>query len=447
MELQILPYITNVGSMFLFQTNKDASNWKLITVNINLHCQPSSKENKDTTKKGCSDPVSLIGTFVEENKTKVIDWTEPFDNDKLIICYLEDVKHKLEIRSLRDGSLLQGLELQVGTISDFHVENKTSNEFFFKLKSFILPGSIYHCKSSGKVTCEIIKNIQAGSTDLTKIITEQIFYPSKDGTRVPMYIVRHQDVPLDGTAPTILYGYGGYNINLMPSFSIATIFFVEHFRGIYASANIRGGGEYGEKWHVGGMLLNKQNVFDDFEAAAEFLIKTNYTKSSKLTITGASNGGLLVGACVNQRPDLYGAAIAQVGVMDMLRFQKFTIGYTWCPEFGCSDDKAYFENLLKYSPLHNIRVPANASVQYPAVLVTTADHDDRVVPSHSFKYIAELQHTIGSSSKQTNPLLLRVETKAGHGGGKPTSKMIDEKTDIYSFIAQNLGLEFKISRN
>ncbi|CAG7732724.1 unnamed protein product, partial [Allacma fusca] len=199
-------------------------------------------------------------------------------------------------------------------------------------------------------------------------------------TRVPMNIVRHQDVPLDGTAPAILHGYGGFSISETGMFSYSTeiIFFVKHFRGIYASANIRGGSEYGEKWHVGGMLLNKQNVFDDFEAAAEFLIKTNYTKSSKLTITGASNGGLLIGACVNQRPELYGAAIPQVGVMDMLRFQKFT-------------------------------------------------------------------HTIGSSSKQTNPLLLRVETNAGHGAGTPTSKLLDEKTDIYSFIAQNLGLEFNAS--
>jgi prolyl oligopeptidase len=260
-----------------------------------------------------------------------------------------------------------------------------------------------------------------------------------------MYILRKNSTVLNGTTPTLLWGYGGFAVSSLPEFSPKSVAFVDNFNGIYALANIRGGGEYGKKWYDEGSKLKKQNSFDDFQAAAEYLIHNNYTSASKLTIEGASNGGLLVGACVNQRPELFGAAIAEVGVMDMIRIGKTEIGIVACSEYGCPDNKETFETLLKYSPLHNIRLPSNESVQYPAVLIITADRDDRVPPWQSYKYAAELQHTIGLNPRQTNPLLLLVEKNAGHEAGKPTSKKIEEATHILSFIAETLNLDFEAS--
>ncbi|MDQ3073003.1 MAG: prolyl oligopeptidase family serine peptidase, partial [Bacteroidota bacterium] len=257
-------------------------------------------------------------------------------------------------------------------------------------------------------------------------------YKSKDGTQVPMFIVHKKGLKMDGTNPTYLYGYGGFNISLNPGFSVSRLVFLEN-GGIFAMPNLRGGGEFGEEWHQGGMVLKKQNVFDDFIAAAEYLIEKKYTSPSKLAIAGGSNGGLLVGACMTQRPDLYKVALPAVGVLDMLRYHKFTIGRAWAPEYGSSDDSMHFTYLYKYSPLHNIK----EGVQYPATLVTTGDHDDRVVPAHSFKFISELQ----SRQAGTNPVLIRIETDAGHGAGKPTKKLIDEQADIWSFVFHNLGMK------
>jgi prolyl oligopeptidase len=261
---------------------------------------------------------------------------------------------------------------------------------------------------------------------------KQVFYASKDGTKVPMFITHKKGLKLDGQNPTLLYAYGGFNISLTPSFSVANLAWME-LGGVYAVPNLRGGGEYGEEWHQAGTKLRKQNVFDDFIAAAEWLIANKYTAPKHLAISGGSNGGLLVGACLAQRPDLYGACLPAVGVMDMLRFQKFTIGWAWTSDYGSSDNADEFKALHAYSPLHNLK-PGTC---YPPTLVTTADHDDRVVPAHSFKFAARLQAVQGCR----NPALIRIETKAGHGAGKPTAKVIEEAADKLAFIGEQLGVK------
>jgi prolyl oligopeptidase len=266
--------------------------------------------------------------------------------------------------------------------------------------------------------------------DAARFETKQVFYTSKDGTRVPMFLVHKKGLTLDGNNPTVLYAYGGFNVVQAPTFSAARLALLEQ-GFVYANANIRGGGEYGEGWHQAGMKLKKQNVFDDFIAAAEWLIANKYTSTPKLAIQGGSNGGLLVGAVLNQRPDLFGVAIPQVGVMDMLRFQKFTIGFNWTADYGSSDDPDEFKALYAYSPLHNIR-PGG---RYPATLITTADHDDRVVPAHSFKYAATLQERASTNK----PLLIRIETKSGHGASNLT-KQLETTADIYAFIMHNMGV-------
>jgi prolyl oligopeptidase len=262
--------------------------------------------------------------------------------------------------------------------------------------------------------------------------TKQVFYTSKDGTSVPMFLVYKRGLKLDGQNPTLLYGYGGFNISLTPGFSVSRAAWLE-MGGVYALANLRGGGEYGEDWHQSGTKLRKQNVFDDFIAAAEWLVANHYTSPRKLAIQGGSNGGLLVGACMTQRPELFRAALPAVGVMDMLRFHKFTIGWAWSSDYGSADNADEFAALYAYSPYHNLK----AGVRYPATMITTADHDDRVVPAHSFKFAARLQEY----QRGRNPVLIRIDTKAGHGAGKPTTKQIEEKTDELAFLSQELGLK------
>jgi prolyl oligopeptidase len=262
--------------------------------------------------------------------------------------------------------------------------------------------------------------------------TKQVFYPSKDGTKVPMFITYKKGLKLDGNNPTYLYGYGGFNVSLPPAFSVSNLVWME-MGGVYAQANLRGGSEYGEDWHQGGMKLKKQNVFDDFISAAEWLIANKYTSTPKLAIGGGSNGGLLVGAAITQRPDLFGAALPAVGVMDMLRFQKFTIGWAWVSDYGSSDNAEEFKALYAYSPLHNIKT----GKAYPSTMVTTADHDDRVWPGHSFKFAAALQEAQAGGA----PILIRIETKAGHGAGKPTSKVIEEVADKWACLLRTLNME------
>ncbi|NLI63656.1 MAG: S9 family peptidase, partial [Bacteroidales bacterium] len=265
-------------------------------------------------------------------------------------------------------------------------------------------------------------------------ITQQLFFESKDGTQIPMFITHKKGLELNSNNPVYLYGYGGFNISLNPSFSVSRLPFLEQ-GGIYAQVNLRGGGEYGEDWHIAGTKKQKQNVFDDFISAAEYLIANKYTSTNKIAIVGGSNGGLLVGACMTQRPDLFQVAIPQVGVLDMLRYHKFTIGWNWASDYGTSEESPeMFKYLLGYSPLHNL----TKGVSYPATLITTADHDDRVVPAHSFKFAAALQE----ANDGKNPTLIRIDTKAGHGAGKPTEKVIEEQSDIYGFIMYHLGMNY-----
>jgi prolyl oligopeptidase len=319
----------------------------------------------------------------------------------------------------------------VGTIS----AKPNDNEMFFTYVSYLSPTAVYrHDVKRG--TTEVFKSATL-PIDATQFETRQVFYQSKDGTRVPMFITMKKGIALDGTNPTILYGYGGFNVAESPSFSAANLVWME-MGGIYAVANLRGGSEYGKEWHEAGTLGRKQNVFDDFIAAAEYLIREKYTSTPKLAISGGSNGGLLVGAVLNQRPELFGAALPAVGVMDMLRFQKFTIGWAWTGDYGSSDDPKQFEFLRAYSPLHNIRQGAS----YPATLITTADHDDRVVPGHSFKYAATLQ----AAQRGPAPTLIRISTDAGHGAGKPTTKQIEEAADKFAFLVRNLGVRVSLPR-
>jgi prolyl oligopeptidase len=320
----------------------------------------------------------------------------------------------------------------IGSIGEISTRPK-ENEMFYSFTSFLAPTSIYRYDIK-KRTNELYKSPRL-PVDASQFETKQVFYSSKDGTRVPMFITMKKGTALNGNNPTILYGYGGFNISETPSFSAANLVWME-MGGIYAVANIRGGSEYGKAWHEGGMLDKKQNVFDDFIAAAEYLIREKYTSTPKLAISGGSNGGLLVGAVMEQRPELFGAALPAVGVMDMLRFQKFTIGWAWTSDYGSSDDAKQFAYLRAYSPLHNLK----PGTRYPATLITTADHDDRVVPGHSFKFAAALQAAQGGRA----PVLIRIETNAGHGAGKPTTKKIEEATDTFAFLVKNLGMKVQL---
>ncbi|MCH5228933.1 MAG: S9 family peptidase [Muribaculaceae bacterium] len=333
-----------------------------------------------------------------------------------------------------DGLLIREITLpsygSVGISAD-----KDSDEVYYSFSSFTSPSSIYSLDlKSGE--SKLIHQTEVGGINPDDYITEQVFYPSTDGTKIPMFLTYKKGMEKNGQNPVYLYGYGGFNISLTPTFSPSRLLWLEN-GGIYAQANLRGGSEYGEEWHQAGTKLNKKNVFNDFISAAEYLISNNYTTPDNLVIEGGSNGGLLVGATVNMRPDLFKVAIPQVGVMDMMRYHLFTIGWNWASDYGRSDDsKEMAEYLYSYSPLHNIK---NDGTVYPAILITTADHDDRVVPAHSFKYAAQLQ----ASDTGDAPKLIRIDSNAGHGGGKPTAKRIAESTDIYSFIFNNLGLEPK----
>jgi prolyl oligopeptidase len=353
-----------------------------------------------------------------------------FVSGQMIAVYEKDASQHAYVYTL-DGALRHEVELPAPGSVGFSGD-KDDSEVFYAFSSFTFPNTIYKYDiDNNRSSVFIAPKVKF---DADAYITEQVFYPSKDGTKIPMFLTYRKGLTRDGSNPVYLYGYGGFNISLTPGFSTMRIPFLEN-GGIYAQANLRGGGEYGEAWHIAGTKMQKQNVFDDFIAAAEYLIAEKYTRSDKIAIAGGSNGGLLIGACVNQRPELFRVALPMVGVMDMLRYHKFTIGWNWASDYGTSDDsKEMFEYLRAYSPLHNIR---NDGTPYPAILVTTADHDDRVVPAHSFKYAATLQ----AASTGVAPKLIRIETKAGHGAGKPISKIIEEQTDEWAFTMWELGIK------
>ena len=349
--------------------------------------------------------------------------------ERFVASYLKDARSQIKQFAI-DGALEREIELPgIGTASGFGGE-RNDTETFYSFTSFTTPPSNYRYDiATGESQLLREAKVDFNPDDYE---VKQVFYNSKDGTRVPMFLAYKKGIELDGSNPTLLYAYGGFNISLTPSFSVSRLAWME-MGGIFAMPNLRGGGEYGEEWHVAGKLHDKQNVFDDFIAAAEWLIENKYTSTEKLAIQGRSNGGLLVGACLTQRPDLYGACLPGVGVMDMLRFHKFTAGRFWVDEYGSSDDPELFSTLLGYSPYHNLK----PNTEYPATMVTTADTDDRVVPGHSFKFAAELQHAHSGD----NPVIIRIETRAGHGAGKPTSKVIEEVADEWAFLVDSLSFE------
>lgn len=400
-------YIDNIGSNFYFETDKDAPLGRVVSVNLydaNKNWKEVIPQSEDTLQN-----VSIL-------------------NNQFVLNYLQDAYTKIKIYDLW-GNFVRDVKLPgIGSAGGFGGKRYES-ETFYSYSSYNSPPTIYrYDMKTGNSTVFRKANVDFNPDDYE---VKQVFYKSKDGTDIPMFIIHKKGIELNGKNPTLLYGYGGFNISMTPGFNVSRLVWME-MGGVYAVANLRGGGEYGEEWHEAGTKLKKQNVFDDFISAAEYLIAENYTSSDKLAIQGGSNGGLLVGAVLNQRPDLFGAALPAVGVMDMLRFHKFTIGWAWTSDYGSSENADEFKALYAYSPLHNIK----SDTKYPATLVTTADHDDRVVPAHSFKYTATLQEKQSGDA----PILIRIETKAGHGAGKPTSKIIEEQADIYGFLMKNLGM-------
>ena len=354
-----------------------------------------------------------------------------FADNKMILGYDKDASNRLYVYTL-DGELVREMELPTYGSAGISSSKKHA-EVFYAFTSFTYPTAIYRYDlASGEST--LFKAVEIDGFNMDDYVTEQVFYPSTDGTKIPMFLTYKKGLERNGKNPVYLYGYGGFNISLNPGFSAQRILWLEN-GGIYAQTNLRGGGEYGEEWHLAGTKMNKLNVFNDFISAAEYLIAEGYSSKDNMVIEGGSNGGLLVGACVNMRPDLFRVAIPRVGVMDMMRYHLFTIGWNWASDYGTSaDSKEMAQYLLDYSPMHNIK---NDGTRYPAIMVTTADHDDRVVPAHSFKYAAALQAAnTGDEAK-----IIRIDSKAGHGAGKPIAKVIDEYADIYSFIFYNLGIE------
>ncbi len=402
-------YVFNEGDNFYLWTNMDTPLGRIISLDLKDLSKEKRREVIPETKDKLENAKVVGGKFVLE--------------------YLHDARTELKIFSI-EGEFIKEIPLpDIGTIYGINGEPE-QDEAFFKYFSFTCPGTVYKYDF---VKDELIKLSEDGlSVDSSKFVVERLLSVSKDGTKVPFFAVRRKDLTLNSANPTILYGYGGFNIPETPVFSVPMYYWIEK-GGVYVLANLRGGGEFGEEWHKGGMLENKQNVFDDFISVAEFLIENKYTKREKLAIRGGSNGGLLTGACMVQRPDLFGAVVCEVGVLDMLRYHRWTVGRYWIPEYGDPEKEEDFKFLFAYSPLHNVK----EGVNYPPILIITADTDDRVFPAHSFKFAAALQ----DKSSGKNPVLLSIEKKAGHGHGKPVSQLIEKSADIFTFLFKTLGVE------
>ncbi len=402
-------FVGNDGSVFWFRTKLGAPRGRLIAIDVASPERARWREILPETEETLETAAVLAGRFV--------------------VTYLKDAHSRVRLFDLA-GAPLGEVDLPgLGTVSGF-AGRQDDRETFYLFTSFTTPSTVYRFDLD-RGSSRVFRRPKV-TFDSARYETRQVFYASKDGTRVPMFITARRGLALDGTNPTLLYGYGGFDISLTPTFSVANLVWME-MGGVYAVANLRGGGEYGEEWHQAGSKLKKQNVFDDFIAAAEWLIANSYTARQRLATSGRSNGGLLVGAALTQRPDLFGAAVVGVGVMDMLRFHKFTIGWAWVSDYGSPENPEELRALYAYSPYHNLK-PGTA---YPATLITTADHDDRVVPAHSFKFAAALQSAQGGEE----PILIRIETRAGHGAGKPTSKQIDAAADELAFLIEALGVE------
>ena len=401
--------IDNEGTTFWFRTDINAPKCKVIAIDINH----PEKSNWQTLIPEAEETLESVGIL----------------NNQFVADYLKDAYTQIKIFDL-SGTPVRDVALPgIGSAGGFNGK-RTNTETFYSFTSYTVPSRIYHYDlKTGESTLFREPTIPF---DPDAYETQQVFYPSKDGTKIPMFITAKKGLQLNGENPVLLYGYGGFSISLSPAFSVSNLVWLE-LGGVYAVANLRGGGEYGEAWHQQGIKTSKQNVFDDFIGAGEWLIGQKYTKSEKLAIAGGSNGGLLVGACLTQRPDLFGAALPAVGVLDMLRFNKFTIGWAWESDYGSPQNEDEFNALYAYSPLHNLK----PGTEYPPTMITTADHDDRVVPAHSFKFAAALQ----AAHTGDNPVLIRIETKAGHGAGKPTAKQIEEATDKWAFLAHELGVD------
>ncbi|CAI2184310.1 5744_t:CDS:10, partial [Funneliformis geosporum] len=381
-------YIANDDSTFYFKTNLNAPRYKIVKYDL-------------------ANPEQGFVDIVKEHQTDILSEAAVVAENKLVLTYMHDVKNKLCIFEHSTGQFIKEIPLDIGCILVLTGRRK-DRECFFKFVSFLNPGIIYRYDFD-KDLLSVYRKTEVAGINIDKMETKQVFVESKDKEKIPIFIIAPKNINLDGNNPTYLYGYGGFNISLTPSYTVSWLSFIQHFNGVVVSANLRGGGEYGEKWHKAGCQANKQNVFDDFQAVAKWLINNKITCTEKLAINGGSNGGLLVGACINQAPELFGAAVADVGVMDMLRFHKFTIGHGWRGDYGDPDKKEDFEYIYKYSPVHNVQ----SEKPYPSVLLTTSDHDDRV-----------------------------IDIKAGHGAGKPTMKRIDESADKFSFIAKSIGAKW-----
>jgi prolyl oligopeptidase len=402
-------FIDNDGSVFWFQTDLEAPRGRVIAIDTR---HPERANWKTLVAQG---PDKLEFSNVV--------------NNSFLLGYLKDARTEVRVHDLSGGFLRNADLPGIGTALGFGGKRK-DKETFYAFTSFISPTTIYHYDPEAAKSA-IFRQPKV-DFDAARYETKQVFYNSKDGTRVPMFLTYKKGIKLDGQNPVLLYAYGGFDISLTPNFSVPNVVWLE-MGGIYAQANLRGGGEYGEEWHQAGMKLKKQNVFDDFIAAAEWLIDNKYTSTPKLAIRGGSNGGLLIGAVVTQRPDLFGVALPEVGVMDMLRFHKFTIGWAWTSDYGSSDDPTEFKALYAYSPLHNLK----PGTKYPPTLIATSDHDDRVVPGHSFKFAATMQ----ADQAGPAPILIRIEVKAGHGAGKSITKLIDETADTWAFGAHNMNMK------